>query len=192
LQVLYILKPFASYPCSSSRVASDRVCRAAHRQTNWCRNTPPVIAMPGRSPSMGRRDICRWPFRSMRPRTDMARDAEARNDSEASVRMVDPFGPWRSRSAAPACFRPTRGAAQSSSFSHAVDLAASTTAARARQGVGADHTGPRVGIKGIAIARITFGATARVARCHDQRETRSGSACKISVIRWNPKRPARN
>ena len=66
-----------------------------------------------------------------------------------------------------------------------IDLAASTNGSSRSASVLARITRETVGISGIAIAMMTFGSDGPSAAVITSASTNSGSACRMSVMRWN-------
>src|SRR3984893_8717748 len=149
-------------------------------------NTARLIAIPGKITSHGAvRTYSAADSESMRPHDGYGSGMpRPRNDNEASVRMVEPSCAVASTIKGASVLGSTWRSAIRISLMP-IDFAASTNGNSRSASVLARMTRATVGIRGIAIARITFGSDGPSAAVITSASTNSGKACKISVMRWN-------
>src|SRR6267142_1252297 len=149
-------------------------------------NTTRLIATPGKITSHGAtRTYSAADSDSMRPQDGYGSGMPSpRNDSEASVRMVEPSCAVASTISGASVLGSTWRSAIRVSLMP-IDFAASTNGCSRSASVLARITRATVGISGIAIARITFGSDGPSAAVITSASTRSGRACRMSVTRWN-------
>src|SRR6185312_5801284 len=186
LQALY-LEHVGVGRCSAHqlRCLGSRTSRSAS-PNRLVPNTARLIAIPGKITSHGAvRTYSAADSDSIRPQDGYGSGMpRPRNDSAASVRMVEPSCAVMSTISGASVFGSTWRTAIRVSLMP-MDLAASTKGCSRSASVLARITRATIGTRGMEIAKITFGSEGPRAAVITSASTRSASACMMSVTRWN-------
>src|SRR5215213_6831305 len=186
LQVLHVENHVVLLgPGHQPRCLGSRISRSAS-PNRLVPNTARLMATPGKITSHGAvRTYSAADSDSMRPQDGYGSGMpRPRNDSEASVRMVEPSCAVASTISGASVLGSTWRNAMRVSLMP-IDLAASTNGSSRSASVLARITRATVGISGIAMAMITFGSEGPSAAVITSASTSKGRACRISVMRWN-------